>query len=90
MGSYARHVTPRNYKIELSPDVALVLSEWLEQHEGRDWDGVPVAHPGELAALSQLGAALEKVLPELFNASYTALLAEARDRLAAAHLQEHG
>lgn len=85
---YARLVAAPNYKITLSRDVALVLFEWLEQREEADWVGVPVTHRGELRALSQLGGALEKTLPELFDARYTDLLAAARDRLAAADSPE--
>jgi hypothetical protein len=77
-------VPPSYYKIKLTTDVALVLCEWLEQREDSDWEGVPVAHPGELAALSQFGGALEKSLPELFSPLYSDLVPDAR-RLAAAH-----
>lgn len=81
-------VTPRFYKVRLSPDVALVLSEWRERVEDGDWAGVPFTHKGELAALSQLGGALEKTLPELFDPRHADLVDAARDRLAAARFPE--
>lgn len=81
-------VTPRFYKVRLSPDVALVLSEWIERVEEADWAGVPFTHKGELAALSQLGGALDKTLPELFDPRYADLVEAARDRLAAAYVPE--
>jgi hypothetical protein len=85
---YARLVAAPNYSITLSRDVALVLFEWLEQREETDWVGVPVAHSGEHRALSQLGGALEKTLPEVFDAHYSDVLSAACDRLAAKSTSE--
>jgi hypothetical protein len=73
----------RDYEIELSRDVALVLFEWLTQREEQDWAGLPVTHPGELGALSYLAGVLERTLVETFDPRYDEMLAVARERLSA-------
>jgi hypothetical protein len=70
-------------KIGLSPDVALVLFEWLHRLEDDDTlDRLPGLLRGELAALWQLSGALESTLVEPFKPEYGRLVDEARDRLA--------
>jgi hypothetical protein len=74
--------TPRPYKIQLAPDVALVVYDWLEQRADEDWAGLPISHGAEIGALLKLAGALESTLVEPFRSDYRALLAAARARLA--------
>ena len=82
MVAYAPRVASGEYKIKLSRDVALVLFEWLTQHDEEDWAGVPSTHPGEINALARLTGALEKTVTESFDPRYADLVSAARDRLA--------
>jgi hypothetical protein len=72
----------RPVKIELAPDVALVLLDWLKRQADQDYARLPDAHSGELGALSVLDGALETQLVEPFYANYDELVEGARQRLA--------
>jgi hypothetical protein len=65
--------------IELSPDEALVLFEFLSRFS--DTGSLAVEDPAEEQALVRLLGLLEKRLAEPFRPDYRELVRQARDRL---------
>jgi len=70
-------------KLELSPDEALVLFEWLSNRDGDDALQPLIEHWSEQLVLWSLLGQLEKTLAEPFDAKYGDLLTAARERLVA-------
>lgn len=68
--------------LRMSRDEALVLFEWLHQHEDQDIElSHLVTDSAERQALWHVSAALEKLLAEPFREDYAVLLDAAKDRL---------
>ncbi|MEU9117146.1 hypothetical protein AB0D04_36695 [Streptomyces sp. NPDC048483] len=66
--------------IRLTPDEALVLSDWLERVQMTDLDRM-VDDPAVWAPIHRIAGTLDKALPEIFAADYGARLDAARRRL---------
>ncbi|MFD5483449.1 hypothetical protein [Streptomyces hawaiiensis] len=66
--------------IRLSPDEALVLSDWLEQVQMTDLSRL-VDDPAVWAPLHRIAGTLDKSLPGIFAADYAERLEAARSRL---------
>lgn len=69
--------------LELSPDEALVLFEWLSRTDQDDALEPLVEHWSEQLALWAVLGKLEGVLAEPFDPSYKELLLAARERMVA-------
>ena len=69
--------------VELTADEALVVFEWLHRCEDEGAYRQP-EHRGELVALWNLSAALERTLVQPFQSDYASLVDQARSRLAGA------
>ena len=67
-------------KIDLKPEEALVLVEFLLRF--RDREELSIAHTAEANALWDLCAVLESQVPELLDPAYTRKLGEARTAVA--------
>lgn len=69
--------------MRLSRSEALVLFEWIHRNEDLDLqlNHLGLADQAERVALWSLSAALEKVVPEVFQNDYADTLALARSRL---------
>lgn len=70
-------------QIQLTPDDALVLFEWLSRRDEDDALEPTIEHWSEQLVLWSVLAQLEKTLAEPFDPSYKELLNEARERLVA-------
>ena len=66
--------------LRLSPDEALVLSDWLEQVQRTDLSR-PVDDAAVWAPLHRIAGTLDKSLPGIFAAGYAERLEAARSRL---------
>ncbi|WP_371099613.1 hypothetical protein [Streptomyces sanglieri] len=66
--------------IKLTPDEALVLSDWLERVQMTDLSHL-VDDPAAWAPLHKLAGTLDKALPGVFAADYAERLDAARRRL---------
>ncbi|MFJ3236002.1 hypothetical protein [Streptomyces sp. NPDC086787] len=66
--------------IKLTPDEALVLSDWLEQVQMTDLSRL-VDDAAVWAPLHRIAGTLDKSLPEIFAADYSERLEAARSRL---------
>jgi hypothetical protein len=64
-------------RLDLSPDEALVLFDWLARTSDRDTPA-PFDDPSEQLVLWSLECMLERVLVEPFSTSYDSLLEAAR------------
>ncbi len=69
---------PATVTVRLSADSATVLLSLASRVED---DPIEIRHPGELAALWQLEAALERTLVVPFHKDYEQKLADALERL---------
>jgi hypothetical protein len=69
--------------IRLSPDQALVLSDFFFRFQ--ESDQLAFAHPAEFYALSAVAGQIESSLVEPLRPDYNALVAAARHRLAGDH-----
>jgi hypothetical protein len=69
-------------QLSLSADEALVLFDWLHRMEDQDGLHGTVEDNGELVALWNLSALLERELVEPLQADYRVQVAAARRRLA--------
>lgn len=69
--------------ISLTADEALVLFEWLTREDGKG--GLPTEHQSEQNVLWLVEAQLEKGLVDPLRPDYAAMVAAARERLAARH-----
>lgn len=67
--------------LHLTRSEALVLSALLHRWDGDGRLEAPATEAPERAALWNLAASLEQVLPELLAPDYSSLLAEARSEL---------
>ncbi|XIE79497.1 hypothetical protein AB6O49_18750 [Streptomyces sp. SBR177] len=70
--------------IKLTPDEALVLSDWLEQVQMTDLSPL-VDDAAVWAPLHRIAGTLDKTLPGIFAADYAERLEAARRRLRPAH-----
>ncbi|MFB6633610.1 hypothetical protein ACFCWY_27340 [Streptomyces sp. NPDC056362] len=66
--------------IKLTPDEALVLSEWLERVQMTDLSRL-VDEPAAWAPIHKIAGTLDKALPGIFAADYAERLEAARHRL---------
>ncbi len=66
-----------NVRLDLSPDEALVLSDWLARTSGHS-SPAPFVDPSEQQVLWNLECMLERDLVEPFSAAYTSALESAR------------
>ncbi|MEU7022524.1 hypothetical protein ABZ990_17945 [Streptomyces sp. NPDC046203] len=66
--------------VKLTPDEALVLSDWLERVQMTDLDRL-VDDSAVWAPLHRIAGTLDKSLPEIFAADYVERLEAARRRL---------
>ncbi|MET9387431.1 hypothetical protein ABZY09_42045 [Streptomyces sp. NPDC002928] len=66
--------------IKLTPDEALVLSDWLERVQMTDLSRL-VDDPAAWAPIHKLAGTLDKTLPGIFAADYAERLDAARSRL---------
>ena len=64
--------------VELSSAEALVLFELLERWSESGADSVVIEHQAEQRVLRDIGAALERTLPEPLRPDYLDVLAQAR------------
>jgi len=78
--NYVRGVENPEIIIKLTPDEALVLSDWLEQVQMTDL-GRLVGNAAVWAPLHRIAGALDKSLPGIFAADYAERLEAARSRL---------
>ncbi|MFE3458145.1 hypothetical protein ACFXKD_11410 [Nocardiopsis aegyptia] len=69
--------------IRLSPDQALVLSDWLDRAEGGPALDAAVDDRAVWSALHTISGTLDTALPAIFASDYAARLAAARGRLLA-------
>ena len=72
-----------DHLLRLSHDEALVAFELLARFE--ETNALSLQHNAEFLVLSTLSGQLQKLLVEPFEASYSALLAEARARVASGY-----
>ncbi|MEV0281594.1 hypothetical protein AB0I22_35130 [Streptomyces sp. NPDC050610] len=66
--------------IKLTPDEALVLSDWLERVQMTDLSRL-VDDPAAWAPIHKIAGTLDKALPGIFAADYAEHLEAARHRL---------
>jgi hypothetical protein len=66
-------------KIEITNNEALVLFEIVSRYS--DTDKLTIEHPAEQQALFNLACALEKLMPQPFEADYKKTLESARQAL---------
>ncbi|MER5971519.1 hypothetical protein ABT112_17605 [Streptomyces sp. NPDC002055] len=73
--------------IRLTPDEALVLSDWLERVQMTDLDRM-VDDPAVWAPIHKIAGTLDKALPCIFASDYAEWLEAARQRLRPAAEEE--
>lgn len=79
---YGGEMIDRGVTITLSPDQAVVLSDWLDRVIGTErFDSFIHEDPAVWSPLYQLAGTLETTLPEIFAADYNIRLDAARRRL---------
>lgn len=79
---YGGEMIDRSVTITLSPDQAVVLSDWLDRVIGtKRFDSLIYEDPAVWSPPYQLHGTLETTLPEIFAADYNTRLDAARRRL---------
>lgn len=78
--NYVRAVENTEITIELTPDKALILSDWLERVQMTDLSRL-IDDEAVWAPLHRIAGTLDKSLPGIFAADYAERLAAARRRL---------
>jgi hypothetical protein len=77
-----------NTNLDLTNDELLVLFEWA--HRFCETERLAFSHHAEVVVIDKIASQLERTLVEPFDASYSRLLMEARQRVLASYEEKMG